>query len=60
MHCLPSVWCNCSVQVDEDGFVVRDAYGEMSSCNEFTRDGKDNGKARIISLKTLDLETRVN
>ena len=32
----------------------------MSSCNEFTRDGKDNGKARIISLKTLDLETSVN
>merc|ERR1719361_3275439 len=37
-----------NVQRDDNGFVIRNAKGERPSCDEFTENGEDNGKASVI------------
>ena len=29
-----------NLETDSDGYVIKNAYGAMESCNEFTNDGK--------------------
>ena len=32
-----------NIKRDEDGYVLKNEFGEMESCNQFTKDGADNG-----------------